>query len=66
MVSLLPATARGIDYNPRDVADLSAVQVKAQLQVAAIKTELDVMELQGRELARLMEPHKGQFVDARA
>lgn len=65
MVSMLPATSRSIDYSPRDVVDLSAAQVKAQLQVAALRTELDVMEMQGRELARLMEPHKGQYVDVR-
>ncbi len=65
MVSLLPASARSIEYSPRDITDLSSAQVKAQLQVAVLKTKLDVMELQRRELARLLEPHKGQHVDVR-
>lgn len=53
-------------FNPRDVADLPQAAVQARLQIAVLKTEQDMMRLQGAELARLIEPHKGGSVDARA
>jgi hypothetical protein len=55
-----------IDFNPTDPIDLPQATVQARFQIAALKTEQDMLLLQSRELARLMEPHKGGSVDARA
>ena len=66
MIGSIPGSAGRIDFNPTDATDLPESMVKARLQVAALKTEQDMMAMQGRELARLMEPSKGTMVDARA
>lgn len=52
-----------ISYNPGDAVDLPVAQVKARMQVAALKTQQDMVLMQGRDLARLMEPDKGALVD---
>lgn len=57
---------RTITYEPSDLADLPAAQVKTRMQVAALKTQQDMLLMQSRELARMMEPHKGAVVDAYA
>ncbi len=63
---MISAPSPRIDVDPADIVDLPAALVQARLQVAALKTQQDVMAMQGRELARLMEPHKGNFVDTYA
>lgn len=63
--SISGSTAR-LDFNPTDATELPESMVKARLQIAAIKTEQEMMAMQGRELARLMEPSKGMILDARA
>jgi hypothetical protein len=52
-----------IDFSPSDVSDIPAARIKAEFQVAALKTQQDMQLMQGRELARLMEPHKGGGID---
>lgn len=62
MGSIGGVTSR-IDFNPSDIAELPAARVKAEFQVAALKTQQDMQLMQGRELARVMEPNKGGGVD---
>lgn len=54
---------RSISYEPSDVVDLPAAQVQARMQVAALKNQQDMLLMQGQEMARMMEPHKGTLVD---
>lgn len=60
-----PVNAR-IDFNPADPVDLPQAAVTARLQIAALKTQQEIAALQMQELARLLEPHKGSAIDARA
>jgi hypothetical protein len=55
-----------VDFNPTDITELPAAALKARVQIAAIKTQQEMDLLQVRELSRLMEPHKGANLDARA
>jgi hypothetical protein len=55
-----------IEFNPTSPVELPEAMVKARLQIAALKTEQDMMALQMTELARLIEPHKGQHLDTHA
>jgi hypothetical protein len=66
MISGISGATTSIDFSPTDITDLPAATVKAHFQIAALKTEQDMMMMQGQELARLMEPHKGANLDARA
>ncbi len=66
MVSSIGSAGSTIDYTPGDVTDLSAATIRARFSVAALKTEQDVHLMQGVELARLIEPHKGTRIDTRA
>jgi hypothetical protein len=63
---MISGVSTRIDFNPSSAAELPEAMVKARFQVAALKTEQDMMAMQMSELARLIEPHKGQHIDARA
>lgn len=66
MVGGVSMAASRIDFNPTDPTDIPAATVQAKLQVAALKSQQDIMRMQGEELARLIEPNKGTNIDARA
>lgn len=63
---MISGISSSIDFNPSSPAELPEAMVKARFQVAALKTEQDMMAMQMTELARLVEPHKGQHIDTRA
>jgi len=55
-----------LDLPVTDPIDLPAAVVWARLQVTALKARQEALALQARELARLIEPHKGTVIDRRA
>jgi hypothetical protein len=66
MINGVGGASSRIEFNPTSALDLPQAAVKARIQIAVLKSEQDMMLMQGRELARLIEPHKGGNVDARA
>ncbi|MFN8556124.1 MAG: hypothetical protein U0531_01800 [Dehalococcoidia bacterium] len=66
MIGPLGGLASHMDYNPTNTAELAEAGVKARLQIAALKTEQDVMRTQAEALLSLFEPTKGVNIDTRA
>ena len=58
--------ASAIAYTPADITDLAPARVRAEIAVAALKTEQDAARTQAEALLRLMEPYKGANLNARA
>jgi hypothetical protein len=62
----MTVSAPTIDFNLSDITEMASAQIQARFQIAALRTQQDMQIMQGRELARLMEPHKGQNIDTYA
>lgn len=65
-VGSISGASSPVDFNPTDVADIAPAAAASELQVAVLKNQQDMMRVQGQELARLIEPNKGQHLDAYA
>jgi hypothetical protein len=65
MVGSIPSVPR-IDITPTSAEDVPRAAVQAEIQVAVLKTQQDTLRMQGQELARLIEPHKGNNIDTYA
>lgn len=55
-----------INFNPTDATEIPAASVQARLQVAALKSEQDMMRTEGATLAQMIDPNKGANVDTYA
>lgn len=60
------APASRVAFDPRTVEDLPEATLQAKFALAAVKAQQDVARVQGEEMLRLLEPHKGGTVNARA
>jgi hypothetical protein len=66
MIAPIGSSGRSIEIHPVDITDLASSAARAKIGVAVLKMEQDFMRVQGEALARMLEPHKGGNVDARA
>lgn len=55
-----------IAFNPTDVTDIPQAAVQARIQVAALKSQQEMMRIEGDALAQMIDPNKGTRVDAYA
>lgn len=59
-------TSSRVDFTPRSVEDVPEATLQARFALAAVKAQQDVARVQGEGVLRLLEPHKGGTVNARA
>ena len=55
-----------VSFNPTDIESAPGDAVQARIQVAVLKMEQDAMKMEGQQLAQMIEPNKGQYIDAYA
>ena len=55
-----------VNFNPTDIESAPGDAVQAKMQIAVLKMEQDAMKMEGQQLAQMIEPNKGQYIDAYA
>ena len=55
-----------VSFNPTSIESAPGDAVQAKMQIAVLKMEQDAMKLEGQQIAQMIEPNKGQYVDAYA
>ncbi len=66
MVGGIGSSLPQVNYNPTDITSAPGDVVQAKIQIAVLKMEQDAMKLEGQQVAQMIEPNKGQNLDAYA
>ena len=66
MVGGIGGSLPQVSFNPTSVESAPGDAVQAKIQIAVLKMEQDTMKMEGQQIAQMIEPNKGQYVDAYA